>query len=414
MLSYHQAFQLTLDHISPLGAEEVEVIAAVGRIAAEDLIAGVDSPSLDVSLKDGYAIQSQDIAAASPEKPARLQWIGAIAAGGQWRGELHAGQALRILSGAPLPGGADAIISEEFARRDGEWIEVVNDAAPGRNVLPAGADVQRGQRLALAGEQLYPPLVGLLAAAGYERVPVVRRPHVAILATGDEVVAPGKPLPQGKLYASNLVTLAAWCLQSGFEVETRVVADDQALIRDQLAGCLERYDALLTSGGAWKGERDLVVHILDDLGWEKIYHRVRIGPGKAIGFGVYQGKPVFCLPGGPPSNHMAFLQLALPGLKKMAGGSRLGLPLCAARLAETVRGQSDWTQFIHGHLIDEEAGAAFHPLKSTSRLQMMAQASGIIMIPEGQEEITAGRVVEVQLLKPSPESFKSESESWKS
>jgi molybdopterin molybdotransferase len=201
------------------------------------------------------------------------------------------------------------------------------------------------------------------------------------------------------LYASNLVTLAAWCVQSGFVVDTRVVGDREKMIRDELIDCLDQYDALLTSGGAWKGERDLVVQILEQLGWEKVYHRVRIGPGKAIGFGVYQDKPVFCLPGGPPSNHMAVLQLALPGLQKLAGYPHFGLPQCTARMAETVSGQINWTQFVHGRLENDATGTEFHPLKPKSRLQMMAHTDGIVMIPEGQDEVLAGRDVQVQYLK---------------
>jgi len=399
MISYKQAYKLTLENIRPLDAEPVGVVAAVERIAAEDLHGRVDSPSVDASLKDGYAIQSQDIAGATPEKPVRLRLIGSVAAGGEWAGEVQTGQAVRILSGAPLPGGADAVVSEEFTRSDDDLIEVVNDAFSGRNILSRGADVYPRQLLAAKGERLHPPMIGLLAAAGYDQVAVVKRPQIAILATGDEVIAPGKPLTQGQLYASNLVTLAAWCVKSGFDIDTWVVADDEALIRERLVDSLGQYDALLTSGGAWKGERDLVVQILDQLGWEKVYHRVRIGPGKAIGFGVYQDKAVFCLPGGPPSNNMAFLQLALPGLQQMAGYPKLGIPVCTARIAETVRGQSDWTQFVHGRLEYGATGVIFHPLKPKSRLQMMAHTDGILMIPEDQDEILAGRVVQVQLLK---------------
>jgi molybdopterin molybdotransferase len=401
IISYSQAFALTLGNIQPNGAEQLGIIQCVGRIAAEDLFGRVDSPSLDVSLKDGYAIQSRDIVAACPQRPITLRLVGAVTAGGDWRGVVHSGEALRILSGAPLPDGADAVISEEFARRDGERVVATNDAHPGRNVLARGADVQRGQLLASKGECLSPPMIGLLAAAGHEKLAVVKRPRVAILATGDEVVAPGAPLPQGKLYASNLVTLAAWCARYGFEVQTGVVRDDEAAIRHNLLDCLDQCDVLLTSGGAWSGERDLVVRILDDLGWQKIYHRVRIGPGKAIGFGLYHAKPVFCLPGGPPSNHMAFLQLALPGLQKMAGYQSLGLPWATARLAESVRGQIDWTQFVHGRLERGQAGLVFHPMAPKSRLQMMAQADAIVAIPEGQAEIPAGGLVQAQVLGPN-------------
>ncbi len=398
MISYNSAYQLTLEHILPLPAETMDLLSASGRIAGENFLARVDSPSLDVSLKDGYAILSADIDRASPAAPVTLKLVGSIAAGDAWTGVLARGEAVRILSGAPLPQGADAVVAEEYTQALPGTVQVLRDAEPGRNVLPRGTDVQTGQLVVRAGQRLTPTLIGLIAAAGCHQAQVIRRPRVAILATGDEVLAPGQPLIQGKLYASNLFTLAAWCRQYGFDVETFVLRDDAEIIRPALLACLDEYDAILTSGGAWKGEHDLVVNILDGLGWQKIYHRVRMGPGKAVGFGLYQNKPVFCLPGGPPSNHIAFLQLGLPGLQKLAGDPRPGLPQVLAVMAETVSGQSDWTQFIHGHLMTEDQRVLFQPLKYHSRLQEMAHTDAIAMIPEGVEELPASSIVRVQVL----------------
>jgi molybdopterin molybdotransferase len=262
--------------------------------------------------------------------------------------------------------------------------------------------VQAGQALGPAGQQLTASTIGLLAAAGYQDVTVVRQPRVAILATGDEILAPGQPMVDGKLYASNGYTLAAWCLRFGFQVEMAVVQDDEDSIREQLTACVEQFDAVLTSGGAWKGEHDLIVHILDALGWRKLYHRVRIGPGKAVGFGLYQTHPVFCLPGGPPSNHMAYLQLALPGLQKLAGYRKPGLNRIPAVMAKTVSGQSDWTQFIHGLLAHDGRRPIFTPIKQPSRLQMLAQTDAVAIIPEGQTELPENSVVMAQLLDWPP------------
>lgn len=398
MISYNSAYQLTLEHISPLPVETVDLLSASGRIAGQDFLARVDSPSLDASLKDGYAIQSADISRASPKSPVPLKLVGSIAAGEAWQGIVHSGEAARILSGAPLPQGADAVVAEEFTQALPEAIHVINHAEPGRNIARRGTDVHAGQLIVAAGQRLYPTTLGLLAAAGYHEVSVIRRPRVAILATGDEVLAPGQPLIQGKLYASNLITLAAWCLRFGYEVETSVLRDDADTIRQALVTRLEQCDAVLTSGGAWKGEHDLVVQVLGALGWNKVYHRVRIGPGKAVGFGLYQNKPVFCLPGGPASNHMAFIQLGLPGLHRLAGEAPLGLPQTPAVLTETISGQADWTQFVHGSLTKEGQRLLFRPLKSKSRLQEMNQANAIAIIPEGIEEIPANTTVVVQIL----------------
>jgi len=398
MISFDEAYQLTRQAIQPLPPETIQLIDAEGRVTAQDLRARVDSPSLNVSLKDGYAVLAQDIQSASPTSPIRLELVGSSAAGSGWQGMLQPGQAVRILSGAPLPNGADAIVSEEFTQTQAGFVMVMNTAEPWRNVLPQGADVHCGEWILPAGQQLHPTMIGLLAAAGYAEVPVIQRPRVAVLATGDEVLAPGQPLVQGKLYASNCYTLAAWCQHYGFYVETHVLHDEENSIRQAITSCLQQFDAILTSGGAWKGERDLVIQMLDSLGWQKIYHRVRIGPGKAVGFGIFESKPVFCLPGGPPSNHMAFLQLALPGLHTLAGISQPGLKLLPAMMAETIYGQPDWTQFVHGRLSQQAQNLVFHPLKQRSRLQEMAQTQAIVQIAEGQSELSANRAVMVQVL----------------
>ena len=399
MISFNDASQHTQQAISPLDAQHVDLLQANGRVLADDLFALVDSPSLDASSKDGYAVRSADVAAATSQNPVRLRLIGALAAGESWDGQVLPATAVRILTGAPIPSGAQAVVSDEFADDDGKTVTARKHAAPGRNVLPQGCDVALGQRLLAAGAVLRPTTLGLLAAAGHARIAVIKCPRVAIIATGDEIVAPGRPLQSGWLYASNLVTLAAWCIHYAMDVTTCVVGDDEASLRAKLQESIACHDAILTSGGAWKGERDLIVRMLDQLGWEKIYHRVRMGPGKAVGMGLYEGKPVFCLPGGPPSNHMAFLQLALPGLQKLAGYGRLGLPRLVARLAEPVRGQRDWTQFIHGRL--ENPGddvPVFYPIRIKSRLQEMARTDGIVTIPEGVASLPRGTMTTVQVL----------------
>jgi len=408
MISYTQALQATLEHTSPLGVERVALLEATGRVCAEDVFAQVDSPSADVSFKDGYALRSAEIAAASHTTPVRLQICGGSSAGNPWQGRVESGTALRILSGGRVPAGADAVLSEEFARVEGEQVLALAPAEPGRNILTRGCDLHNGQRLLQAGDLLRPSQVALAAAGGHAQLPVVRRPSVAILATGDEVVAPGEPLAgrmqsAGMLYASNLVNLATWCASFGWPVSTALAPDDPGSQQQRLAELLDAHDALLTSGGSWSGDRDLVVRMLDALGWEKVYHRVRIGPGKGVGFGLWHGKPVFCLPGGPPSNYMAFLHLALPGLMRLAGYRSPGLPLVTARLEREVGGQTDWTQFVMGRLERSDETLVFQPLEvsqrsKSSRLLAMAAATGVLAIPEGASHILAGTLVPVRQL----------------
>jgi len=336
---------------------------------------------------------------ASTDNQIRLKLIGIIPAGGDWSGEIASGEVVRILSGARIPEGVDAVLAEEFTREDDGMIEAFADADPGRNILKARNDIYIGKPLVEQGEKLTPMKIGLLASAGYVELPVCRRPKVAIIATGDEVVAPGTPLQDGKLYASNLVTLAVWCVHFGFQPETWVVPDDEEEIRNCLIKALDDFDVILTSGGAWKGDRDLVAKIMDSLGWDKIYHRIKMAPGKAVGFGLYKGTPVFILPGGPPSNHMAFLQLALPALQKMAGWRDLGFPVVPARLAESIRRQTDWPRFVHGRLEKDTSGElVFSPSKQASRLQMIAASDAILMIPEDCDGFQAGADIKVQQL----------------
>jgi molybdopterin molybdotransferase len=403
MISYTQALQATLERISPLGVERVALLEATGRICAEDIFAQVDSPSADVSFKDGYALRSAEIAAASSTTPVRLQLCGVSSAGNPWQGRVENGTALRILSGGRIPAGADAVLSEEFARVEGKQLLALAPAEAGRNILARGCDLQKDQRLLQTGDLLRPAQVALAAAGGHAQLPVARRPRVAILATGDEVVAPGESLAEGMLYASNLVNLATWCASFGWPVSTALAPDDPDSQQQRLAELLNAHDALLTSGGSWSGDRDLVVRMLDTLGWEKVYHRVRIGPGKGVGFGLWHARPVFCLPGGPPSNYMAFLHLALPGLMRLAGYRAPGLPQVPARLEGEVSGQADWTQFVMGRLERSGEAFAFHPLEvsqrsKSSRLMAMAAATGVLAIPEGTSRIPAGTLVTVHRL----------------
>ena len=400
-LGLQEALQLLAEHIEPLQAETVELVEGQFRVLAADVTALVDSPSVNGSLKDGYAVRSRDVAKAAAESPVILRRVGLAGAGDDSSLRVDPGTTVRVLTGAAIPDGADAVVAEEFVRVDNDRIVVMIDAEPGRNILPKGSDVARGAQVADKGARITPGLLGLLAAAGHGRLEVFRSPAVAIVATGDEVVAPGRELPRGKLYASNITTLAAWCRRYGFGVQLEIVRDDP----EEILRTLERFnrttDALITSGGAWTGDRDLVAKVLDQLGWEKVFHRIRIGPGKAVGFGMLRGKPVFILPGGPPSNLMGFLQIALPGLLKLSGSRDRALPATSARVTEDLHGRfADWTQFIYGRLIHETGGELpiFSPQRSKSRLRSMAEAEAVVSIPEGQTSIPAGSIVRVQLL----------------
>ena len=398
MMGYEEALKVTLETISPLGSDRVDLAECLDRIVSENLYSQVDSPSIDASMKDGYAVRSDEIDLATPRNSVCLKVIGTAAAGGSTHKEVTGGTAIRILTGAEVPNGANAVLAEEFATRREDILMVFNTAEPGRNILPKGADVTAGELIAAKGSRLSPGMIGLLAVAGHSLLPVYRRPRVALLATGDELVIPGQPLPYGKLYASNIEMLKAWCLRYGMHTTFSIVSDKQEIITEKIAAVIDTHDAVITSGGAWTGDRDFVADTLDTLGWKKLFHRIRIGPGKPVGFGILSRKPVFLLPGGPPSNLTAFLQIALPGLLKLGGHDNPSLPRIMVKLQDGLSCRHiNWTEFVYGHLRPGNGHTMFKPLKLTSRLKSMAGAEGVIAIPEGTKSLPAGTVVTAQL-----------------
>ncbi|MBI5590838.1 MAG: molybdopterin molybdotransferase MoeA [Deltaproteobacteria bacterium] len=399
-LGLKEALRLTLECIKPLPDENVTLVDSVDRIVASDLHALVDSPSVDASRKDGYAVLSHELADATAESPVRLRLLGSIAAGDERDIRIQPGTAIRVLTGARIPTGADAVVAEEFVERKGNHLLIETAIEPGKNILPAGEDVTARKCILRSGQKISPVMAGLLAAAGHSMVPVIRNPVVGIIGTGDELVEPGNSLAEGQLYASNIITLAGWCNKYKMKSRMTIVKDDHEAIFNTLKMLSDETDAVITSGGAWTGDYDMVARVLEGLGWREAFHRIRIGPGKAVGFGMLEKKPVFILPGGPPSNLMGFLQIALPGLLALSGHTNLGLPVVSARLAsELGEGKSDWTDFFFGTLELDGGLPTFHPMKKRSRLSSIARATAVASIPEGQDCLSEGSVIHVQLLK---------------
>jgi molybdopterin molybdotransferase len=397
-VSFEEALKLTEKYLTLMPPEVLPLHECAQRIAAEDVYAKINSPSLTASLKDGYAVHSSDVASASEKTPVDLLLAGTVAAGETPGSVLEKGRTIRILTGAPLPEGAEAVVSQEFTREDDQKITFFADAEPGRNVLPKGTDVTEGEQIVHQGETLTAGHAGLLAAAGLESILVRRLPRVAIIATGDEIIAPGEPFRSGAIFASNLITLSAFLRFRNINVVTKIIKDRPDQIKVAISALLGESDVLLTIGGAWEGDKDYTLQVLQGLGWKAYYHRVRIGPGKAVSFGILQDKPVFCLPGGPPSNEMAFLQLAFPAVLAMSGDRSAALTTTQAVLTEEVRGQLDWTQFIYAELREKDGEQYVTPLVASSRLKSMARARALIKIPEGEEVLPQGKKISIQLL----------------
>jgi molybdopterin molybdotransferase len=399
-IGFTEALELTLNAVAAGETEELPLRAAVGRVLTADLTSLVDSPSISTSRKDGFAVVPEDLRAASRDNPVGLKRVGSCSAGDMRPIRMHRGEAVRVTTGARIPEGAQAVISEEFCRAEGPIVFCLNTAEAGRNILHRGTDVHANERVAAKGDRLTPALLGLVAAAGHGAVSVHMVPRAAVIATGDEVISPGLPLPPGKLYASNMVEIGAWLSLQGIPFQTAVVPDRPQAIREAIQSRLAETDVFITSGGAWGSEKDLILRVVADMGWTGIYHRVRMGPGKPVGFGALDGKPFFVLPGGPPSNEMAFLQLCLPALMKMMGVEYPFFSTAPARLNDRVAGERGWTEFVHARLENTAAGLLAVPCRLKSRLKSMAAKEALIIIPEDRDEIPAGETIDVQVLNP--------------
>jgi len=398
-LGLEEALRLTLESIKPLAAENVSLVDSVGRIAASNLTALVDSPVIATSRKDGYAVISREVAQAKAENPVRLRLLGSMAAGGDNAFQVSPGTTVRVLTGARIPSGADSVVPEEFAQLTDSVVQIETPTDPGRNIRPRGSDVASHELVHQSNQQIRPAAAGLLAAAGYSTVPVFRNPIVGILGTGDELVEPGQPLTEGGLYASNIMTLAGFCHKYKMQTQLAIAKDDYHDLYNALKLMVSETDAVLTSGGSWTGERDLTAQVLAGLGWQEVFHRIRIGPGKAVGFGLLDKKPIFILPGGPSANLMAYLQIALPGLLALSGHANPSLPKIKARLATDLKGMTDWTNLFYGTLDHTDDGLpVFNPMLKNVPATSLARATALVSLPEGLDCLRAGEIINIQLL----------------
>jgi len=407
LLSYEEAQAILEQSISPgpVGVERVPLSDACGRILAEGLVALIDVPAFARSTVDGYAVKSEDTFGAEEDRPVSLGLCGHVGAGETPRVTVQRGKAAGISTGAPLPRGADAVVMLEYAApRDG-GVLVYRPVARGENVMKAGSDISKGETVLEAGLRLGPSEVGVLAALGLREVAVYRRPRVAIISTGGEIVEPGEPLPPGKVYDINSQSLGAAVVECGGEpVNLGIVPDDRDRLREALGRALSLADAVVTSGGVSVGPGDLIPGVLNELGKPGvIVSGVALRPGKPTTIGVIRGKPVFSLPGHPTSALMAFRLLVRPVLCRMAGRREEPPPtvraLASARMFPT-RGRRT---FVPVRLTLDGLGrvlASPVPAELSGAITTLARADGFIEIPESQQFVDPGDEVTVHLLRP--------------
>jgi molybdopterin molybdotransferase len=412
LISVEDALGEILSHVHRLEPEAAPILEAAGRVLAEEIVSEIDIPPFGNSAMDGYAVLSADVQSASRETPVALTVLGSVAAGYVAQVSVQAGSALRIMTGAPMPDGADAVVPfEETSDADREkaarlaspanTVEVRRAVRPGDHVRPAGEDVSRGEKVMSPGRVIRAQEIGVLASLGRETVCVHRRPRVAILATGDELLEIHEPLVAGKIRNSNEYTNAALVERTGgIPIRLGIARDTQADLTAKIRAGLERgADLFLTSGGVSVGDYDVVKDVLGAEGRMQFW-QVCMKPGKPLAFGVLPGEvPLIGLPGNPVSAMVSFEQFARPAILKMLGRKDLEKPCIVATMDEAL-GNSGRRRFVR--VVVSRREGRYHARTTGEQgsgvLTSMAKANGLAIVPEGTLRVDAGGKVRVQML----------------
>jgi molybdopterin molybdotransferase len=394
--SFESARALILDNVSLLPVESIPLLDAGGRVLATDLCAPCDLPLWDNSAMDGFAVRSQDCGS---EQPLRVE--GYIPAGVTAEGfRVQPGTAIRIMTGAPVPAGCDTIVPVEKTEEKNDQVVINGQVNLGDHIRVRGEDVRQGETVLLAGSLLHPAGINILASFGFNRVSVYRRPLVAILSTGDELVEPGEPLGPGQIVNSNAYSLAVAIREVGGDpLLLGIARDEHESLKEKLTEGLKA-DVLITTAGVSMGDRDLVCEVLQEVGVERLFWKIDIKPGRPTAFGLSQGKPVFSLPGNPVSSMVTFEELVRPALMKMMGHQRVIKPYVKAILKEALAKKAGRTQFLRVRVVNngEELIASSSGDQNTGILSTMLRANGIAVLPADLGEIAAGKVINVHMV----------------
>jgi molybdopterin molybdotransferase len=407
MLSAFEARKAVLENLPDLSTETLDLRGALHRALAVDIIAEVDNPPFDNSAMDGFAIRSDDTKDASIGQPRRLKLAGAVRAGDDGREPLKAGTCVRIMTGAMIPPGADAVLEQELAALENDLVETKAPVSRGRHVRRTGEDIPRGATVLRKGTLLRAASLGVLASLGIAHVEVYRKPKVGVLTSGDEVVDVNEPLRPGKIRNSNAYTLYGLLEEDYCEVfDLGRARDVEAELRTKISEGLT-YDLLITSGGVSVGEHDFVLKILRDLGVQIKFWKVNIKPGMPMAYGIYQAPGsdartlVFALPGNPVSTMVTYLQFVRPALRKMTGSLETAQPFrLLAKLEHDVFKQDGKRHFSRG-ILRNQKGQLFVRMtgsQSSGVLSSLVSANCFVIIPEETTEIKAGNDVEIELL----------------
>lgn len=393
MISVEQARERILQQLQPVSAEVVALAEAWRRVTAEPLKARLTQPPADVSAMDGYALRAAD-----GSLGARLQVIGAAPAGHPFDGAVGAGQAVRLFTGSVVPAGADAILLQEDATRDGDAITVNEAVVAGRHIRRAGQDFARGDAVLPAGRRLTARDIGLAAAANHPWLTVHRRPRVAILATGDEIALPGEPIPPGGIVSSNAHALAALVMAAGGQPTVLPVARDDTAAIAAAADAVTGMDLLVTTGGASVGDHDLVIESLQSRGMTLDFWQIAMRPGKPLLFGRLGATPVVGLPGNPVSAMVCAILFLLPALSRLAGLPAAPPPVSSAILAEAVKANDHRADHLRATVsvgADGRPVVTPFPVQDSAMLRRLALADALILRAPHAPALPAGAEVAV-------------------
>ncbi|MDQ2884812.1 MAG: molybdopterin molybdotransferase MoeA [Chloroflexota bacterium] len=393
MISVEEAIERILAGIHPLEVVQVPLADALGRVLAQDIVAQEDIPPFANSAMDGFALLSKDSKPRNGQPP-RLRVTGGVAAGYVSEIAVEEGTALRIMTGAPVPPGADTVIQVELTRNDGPestWVEILQEVAPGNNIRLAGEDMRKGQTALVRGTEIDAWVIGILATLGWANVPVIRSPRVAILGTGDEVIDVGESLQPGKIRNSNSYLIEAAVKQARAEPQRLGVARDTVESLRQKFGEAVQYDLILTTGGVSVGDFDLVKNIMQEQGNINFW-RINMRPGKPVAFGHIGNVPLLGLPGNPVSSAVTFELFGRPVIRKMQGHTCLFKPQVDVTVEDGISDNGTRRHYARAR-VERRDGRFIARTTGNQGSHMMTSllgANALVIVPEGGVEIPPG------------------------
>ena len=398
MIPVAEAIQIVSQQTVLLPIERVRIEQALGRVLAADVVADSDLPPFDRAQMDGYAVRAEDV----KETPARLRIVGESAAGRGWHHQLEEGQAVRIMTGAPVPMGADSVQQVELTTelKDGTVVELLETVETGKSIVKRGSEITAGEVVLRAGTTINAAMMAVLAAFGYAQVEVFQKPRVAVLATGTELVPVDQKPGQDQIRDSNNYSISAYAELAGAVVERMpLTGDDTSLLKTQIAKAAKRSDLIVTSGGVSMGVYDVTKAALKELDAEIFFERVALRPGKPTVFArLPNGTLVFGLPGNPVSVSVTFNLFARTALLAMQGAGEPALKRETALLARSVRGTTDRESYLPAQLTtNDDAELVAFPLKwgGSSDFVAFALTTALVIVPANVKAIEAGSLVSV-------------------